>query len=314
MVKVESEMNSLDHSRILMTGAGGFLGSHIIDELVKLNADVVGVDLKKGLESGNLKGLESKMQAVEADITNIQQMQSINGHFDYVVHLAAMAAPRQCDENPGKAFDINVHGTYNLLKRALDWKATKFVFASTAHVYGISPKYIPTDERHPLALQDTYTTTKIMGESLCQLFYGNHGLAYTVLRLFNSYGPRQSADYFIPAMIMKAKTGHILLQGRYITKDFVYVRDVVDAYLKSATSDYVGEVNIGSGVQTALEVVARRIAKAFDAELSFADTMDKGPTHMQCDTSRAKYVFGWNTVTPLEKGLELTIESFRRED
>ena len=120
-------------------------------------------------------------------------------------------------------------------------------------MYGISPKYMPTDERHPLALQDTYTTTKIMGESLCQLFYSNHNLEYLVSRLFNAYGPGQSTDYFIPAMISKAKSGHIELRGRHVTKDFVFVDDVVDAFAKALVSDYVGEMNIGSGLQTTLE-------------------------------------------------------------
>lgn len=304
-------MKSFSQAKVMVTGAAGFLGRYIIPDLLRLNSDVAGLDTENGLNNGNLRGLESKVQLIEADITDPNQIQKVKGQYDYVIHLAAMASPWRCEEEPTEAFRVNVQGTYNVLKQALEWRARRFIFASTAHVYGISPKYMPTDEQHPLALQDAYTTTKIIGESLCQLFHGNHGLGYMSLRIYNSYGPGQSTDYFIPAMIIKAKTGHIALRGRHITKDFVYVSDVVEAFRSAIVSDYIGEINIGSGVQTSLEVVARYIAKACGAELSFEETSDKGPTHMQSHTSRALTVLGWKAETPLEKGLDYTIESFK---
>ncbi len=184
---------------------------------------------------------------------------------------------------------------------------TAFCGNSTAHVYGISPKYMPTDENHPLALLDTYTSTKILGESLCQLFYSNHHLAYITTRLFNGYGPGQNTDYFIPAMVAKAKTGRIELRGRNITKDFVYVEDVGDAFIRALMSDYVGEVNIGTGKQSTLEYVARHIAKALGAELTFSSVDPAGPTHMQCDPTRALKILGWKASTPIEQGLDKTI-------
>ncbi len=289
----------------------GFLGRYIIPLLVEQGANVTGIDTRDGFAKGNLKVMDGKVRLVESDITNFSSLQKVEGDFDYIIHLAAIAAPRLCEENPSIAFDSNVHGTFNMLKYALRHHVKKVVFASTAHVYGISPKYMPTDERHPLALQDIYTTTKIMGESLCQLYYGNHNLAYITIRLFNSYGPGQSLDYFIPAMIAQAKTGHVLLHGREITKDFVYVEDVADAYVKALSSNYVGEINIGSGKQTSLETVARYIASSYGAELKFAETQSPGPTHMQSDISRARTILGWTPKTSLEDGLDKTIQSSR---
>jgi nucleoside-diphosphate-sugar epimerase len=300
-------MRTLPGSTILVTGACGFLGSHLIPRLLDEGAEVVGLDYGKALDNGALKKVQSKMTLSEADISNHAEVKKLEHPIDFVVHLAAIAAPLQCEENPSKAFATNVLGTFNLLKLANEKRAKKFLFSSTAHVYGISPKYMPTDERHPLALQDTYTTTKIMGESLCQLFYSNHNLEYVVTRLFNSYGPGQSTDYFIPAMISKAKSGHINLKGRNVTKDFVFVDDVVDAFTKALVSDYVGEMNVGSGHQTKLEYVAHRIARSMNAKLTFSDVETSGPTHMQSDSTRASRILGWKATTTIEKGLDITI-------
>jgi len=306
-------MRTLQGSRVLVTGACGFLGSWLIPKLLDEGAEVVGLDFGKAMENSALKRVQSKITLSEVDITDHAGVEKIDHRVDFVVHLAAVAAPSQCEENPSKAFATNVVGTFNLLKLAKEKRVKKFLFSSTAHVYGISPKYMPTDERHPLALQDTYTTTKIIGESLCQLFYANHNLEYMVSRLFNAYGPGQSTDYFIPAMISKAKTGRIELMGRHVTKDFVFVEDVVDAFAKSLVSDYVGEMNIGSGKQTTLEYVAQYIARSLNAKLSFSNVETTGPTHMQSDPTRASRILGWKATTSMEKGLDITIAGSKRK-
>jgi len=305
-------VRSLQNSRVLVTGAGGFLACHIIPELLDGGAEVIGIDLKDGLDNGNLSSVKSKVKLIEADITNLSALERLGVDCDYVVHLAAIGAPALCDRDPEKAFLTNIQGTFNILKLSTRKGVKRVLFSSSAHVYGISPKYIPTDERHPLALQDTYTTTKVIGESLCQLFYSNHNLEYITTRLFNSYGPRQSTDYFIPAMIAKAKTGRIELRDRHVTKDFVYVEDVAEVFVKALASEYVGEINIGSGVQTRLQDVAKYIADAFKAELTFSNFETGGPTHMQCDTTRASRILGWKAVTPMEAGLDKTIAALRR--
>lgn len=229
-------------------------------------------------------------------------------HFDRVIHLAAIAAPSVCDQHPTAAFDVNMNGTHNILKLALKRGADRVVFASTAHVYGISPKYLPTDERHPLWLQDTYTVTKILGEQLCQLFYDNHGLSYASLRVYNGYGPGQPQGYFIPDMVRKASTGHISLRGKDVTKDFIFVEDIAAAYGKAVFSEYVGCINIGSGIEMPLGQVAGFIATKLGVPLS--ELPAEGATRMCCDWSRARKVLSWQPKVDLIEGLTATIEAW----
>ena len=215
---------------------------------------------------------------------------------DAVIHLAAMAAPKLCDESPAQAFSINVNGTLQVLKFALASGAKKFVFASSAHVYGVGPRYLPTDETHPLSLGNTYTTTKILGEELCRLYWENHGLPYTILRLFNAYGPGQGPGYFIPDMIQKAKSPKPWLSGADTTKDWVYIDDVARAFALAVESPYVGALNIGSGVSVKLGIVASLIG-------GFTFLPGGKPTHMRADITRAQRILGWVPTTGVQDGI-----------
>ncbi len=287
-------------SNVLISGSEGFLGTYIIEELKEeTNAEVLCIDIRG---------------PTKCDITDYNQLLPLTKDFkiDQIMHLAAIAAPRQCDQNPDLAFKINVLGTYNMLKLAKLAKVKKFVFASSAHVYNISPCFFPTPENHPLYPMDTYTSSKIIGEQLCKLFSDSYSLPYTTIRLFNSYGPRQSSDYFIPAMIEKAKKGDFTMKGAGITKDFVYVEDVAKAYVKATFSDYVGELNVGSGVQTKLSDVAWTIFKTFGAKgLVVSSSEDNSPTMMQADITRAEKVLGWKPTIDLSEGLSRTIQSYK---
>ena len=245
------------------------------------------------------------------DNASIELLTKSLPNTDAVIHLAALAAPRIAETKPDETFRANVYGTYNVLKAAKQLKAKRVIFASSAHVYGVSPKYLPTDESHPLALHDTYTSSKIIGERLCQLLYENHNMSYIALRMFNAYGPGQSLDYFIPATINQALHGSILLHGRHVTKDFVYVDDVVDAMINALESDYVGALNVGTGIETYLETVATHIATVLKVPLTFADSDNKGPTRMCCDPSRIQKILGWTAKTKLEEGLPKTIACAR---
>jgi dTDP-glucose 4,6-dehydratase len=305
--------------KVLVTGAGGFIGSHLLPELIREGYEVIALDKPEALSRLNTEDYDyyDKINKVEADICDCSRMESLGRGLNFesqsgqkvdsIIHLAAIAAPRVAEKKPEETFRINVYGTLNVLRMAKEAHVKRVVFPSTAHVYGISPKYLPTDESHPLALQDDYTISKILGEQLCRLFYENHNISYVALRMFNGYGPRQSLDYFIPAMIEQTKKGNITLRGRYITKDFIYVADMVDAILTVLPSEYVGSLNVGTGQQVALEYVADYIAEAFKVKLKFAEPDDKGPTHMQCDNSRLRG-FGWSPKVSIEEGLDKTIE------
>jgi nucleoside-diphosphate-sugar epimerase len=297
-------IDSLKDKRVLVTGACGFMGSHLVGKLLAAGCFVYALDRPEAFEGKTVNS--SRYFPMTQDITKPIPNDS-GASIDAVYHLAAIAAPIVCEKEPEKAFLTNVLGTYDVLQFALKANARKVIFLSSAHVYGISPKYMPTGEVHPLALLDNYTTTKVLGEHLCSLFYDNHQMPYITFRLFNSFGPRQPAGYFIPDMINKARTGHITLKGRQVTKDFIYIDDVIDALLRGAVSDYVGPLNIGSGKETDLGYVAQYIADKMGAKIDFDDSKVAGPTRMQCDNTRARKILGWEPRVQLEKGLDATI-------
>ena len=278
--------------KVLVTGSEGFLGRHICAALKERGHEVVGLDSAPTAE-------------VVADITKVLPMMGLDG----IIHLAAVASPNICTANPELAFSVNVLGTHQVLRLALRSGAKKFVFSSTAHVYDIPPRYLPTDEVHPLRLNNVYTTTKILGEQLCQLFYENHGLSYTTLRLFNVYGPGQKAGYFIPDMIEKARGREITLNSSNTTKDFVYVDDVARAFCAAVETPYVGAINIGSGIETQLRDIADVIAAAAGTTANGWNTSNA--TRMQANRQRAKQVLDWEPTVSLEEGLDRTINVFK---
>ncbi len=287
--------------RVLVTGAAGFLGQAVCRAL-DTSHEITGVDTAS-IPFGGLA-----IKPLYSDITTPLSLGfCAPDGLDAVVHMAAIAAPRTCDADPTLAYDVNVNGTHQVLKLAVEAGAKKFVFLSSAHVYGISPRYMPTDEAHPLHPQETYTTTKILGERLCELYHENYGLSYTTLRLFNAYGPGQLPGYFIPDMIVKARSGGITLNGGGTTKDFVYVDDVARAVLSAIETDYVGAINIGTGSETSLSEVARIISEIKRVDSNIID--GDGGTRMQADWSRAKQVLDWEPKVDIVEGLRATIKA-----
>ena len=269
--------------RVCVTGSAGFIGKHVCKALADAGHLVIPLDIN--------------IPWVQADIT--QPLPKVPD-LDAVIHLAALSHPRQCDENPGKAFAVNVAGTSNVLRMALESGAKKLVFSSSAHVYNIPPNWLPTDETHPLRLNNTYTTTKILGEQLCDLYWTNHGLSYTTLRLFNVYGPGQPKGYFVPDMLVK--TGDIDLgPGGHTTKDWVWIADATRAFVLALESDFVGPVNIGTGEETPLHFVAGRIAseRGFVCKVSPTETISR----MCADWHRAERVLGWKPTKSIREGL-----------
>lgn len=293
--------------KILVTGGAGFIGRYVVTALSADGNEVYSLDLANAFMGGPMS---PRIREIGGDMTMRLPWYGIPDELDCVVHLGAVASPGICDNDPALAFNVNVNGTHNVLKLALERSAKRVVFASTAHVYGISPKYMPTDERHPLWLQDTYTTTKLLSEQLCHLFYENHNLAYCILRMFNGYGPGQSLGYFIPDMIEKASEGAIDLRSKDVTKDFVFVNDISSAFVKAVHSTFVGALNIGRGVESTLETVATYIAAKMNAKLTVIET-GSTPTRMWCDNTRARRVLDWEPKVSLAEGLDFTIASHK---
>ena len=282
--------------RVAVTGANGFIGKYVVKELLAADHEVIGLDL---LPPG-------PHPAYLHDVDITEAIDPIAG-LDAVIHLAARSHPRQCDEDPRRAYDVNVNGTSRVLQFALKSGARKVVFSSSAHVYGISPRYLPTDENHPLWLQNTYTTTKIIGEQLCELYYANHGLSYTVLRLFNAYGKGQALGYFVPDILAKAQAGQVTLSGGNTTKDWVYVEDVAKAFVLALATSFVGTVNIGTGIETDLASIAAIIAHETGAKFSTSST--ENATRMCANNERARRVLGWSPTVRLSEGLNACLDT-----
>lgn len=301
--------------KILVTGASGFIGQHLMRRLAAMYgpyAQPIGIDVRDFpsplFSAGSLE--------FKADIRDVPAMKQVTKFLsdtdgiDACVHLAAIAAPRQAEADPQLAWETNVRGTYNVLTMCRELGIKKLVFMSSAHVYGISPKYMPTDEWHPLSLLDTYTTTKIIGEQLCNLHHSHYGLSTTCLRLFNGYGHGQSKDYFIGAKIQQAKAGGpVTLMNGDVTKDWVWVDDIVDAIIKSTKTDYVGPINIGTMVETNLRQIATQISESFGVELVPDEAVDVGPTRMRANNARAKEVLRWEAKVPFADGLDRLIKA-----
>lgn len=300
--------------KILVTGAAGFIGQHLVRRLSDMHgpyAQPVGLDVKE-IHHDVRRG-STDFQTDIRDVSAMKQvtkfMAGDDEGIDACVHLAAVAAPRQAEADPQLAWETNVRGTFNVLTFCRELGIRKFVFMSSAHVYGISPRYMPTDEQHPLSLLDTYTVTKIAGEKLCELFHSNYGISTTWLRLFNAYGPGQSKDYFVGVKIQQAKAGGpVTLMNGDVTKDWIWVEDVVEAIIRAAKTDYVGPINIGTGVETNLRQIATQISDSFGVKLVPDPAVDVGPTRMMCNGGRAKEVLRWEPKVSFKDGLQRLID------
>jgi len=288
--------------RILVTGISGFISSLLIPELEKEGYEVFGID--------NRIPENSPSNFIQADITDYKQLEKVQA-ADLLIHTAAIAAPNICNEKPQLAYNVNVLGTYNICRWAVTHDIKKTLFISSAHVYGISPRLLPTPEDTPLMLQwDIYTSSKIIGERIVEQCYSTYNLPYTTIRLFNSYGPAQTQDYFIPKKIAEAQNGDIVLRGAATTKDFIYLDDTINALLLALRSNYVGALNIGSGKQYTLKEVSERIVQEYGHKV-ILDSYQPPITMMQASIDRARNILNWSPQVTFEEGMRRTLGYYK---
>jgi dTDP-glucose 4,6-dehydratase len=293
----------------IVTGGAGFIGSHLVDGLVAAGANVVVADCIQQIGTANIAHLADRVRIVDCDVAANGAIAAL-GKADAIFHLAALAVPSACEKNPEIAFRVNVQGTFNVLRHALESGVEKVVFPSTAQLYGRYPKYLPIDEQHPIEISGSvYNATKKIGEELCNLFYEKHGLPVVWLRLFNCFGPRQTPDYLIPTIISQGLSGRIDLWNERPTRDFTYVGDTAAAFIKAAETRWCGgPINIGSGREVATGDLARQVATGLGSELTFQNREVTGCMRMLCDRRRAAAVLGWEPSVPFEQGLNMTID------
>ncbi|MBI4461807.1 MAG: SDR family NAD(P)-dependent oxidoreductase [Acidobacteria bacterium] len=298
---------------VAVTGAAGFLGSHLAEALVEAGATVLALDNFSVGTAANLEAFRGRLWLLDADISQ-QNACAALAEADLVFHLAAMANPRACEKDWAKTYRVNVEGTRHVL--AACRRGARVIFLSGAMVYG-EPTTLPIPETHTLAARDSYALSKMMGECLTWAVAHERQLRATVVRNFSSYGPRQSADYVIARMIQQGlEQGAIELWSTSPTRDFTYISDTIRALLAIAERPVLaGEVvNLGSARETLIGEVAQVVARLLGG-LSVRDLgREVLGSHRQCaDNRKLRQATGWQPRVLLEEGLAETLAWMRAE-
>jgi len=305
--------------RVLLTGAGGFIGSHLAERLVRAGACVRAfVHYNSRNDRGLLEYVDDDVQAaleiVLGDLTDATTVRRAVADCQLVFHLGALIAIPYSYQAPRHFIDTNVIGTLNVLQACLEEGVLKVVHTSTSETYG-SARYTPIDEHHPLQGQSPYAASKIAADKLAESFYCSFNLPVATIRPFNTFGPRQSARAVIPTIISQALAGDTIRLGALTpVRDFTFVEDTVAAFLRVAEApDTVGQVvNIGTGQGVTIgEVVHMVLSMCSGAKQVIADQERFRPAKSEvlellCNNAKAKVLLGWEPHYPLLQGLHKT--------
>ena len=317
-------MNLKNH-KILVTGADGFIGSHLVEGLLDKGCQVRAFVLYNSFNSwGWLDTFpQDKLEKIEifaGDIRDPNGVRNAMRGIDIVFHLAALIAIPFSYHSPDTYVDTNVKGTLNVLQAARDADCRRVLITSTSEVYGTA-QYVPIDERHPFQGQSPYSATKIGADRIAESFYRSFNIPVTIVRPFNTYGPRQSARAVIPTIITQLLAGakEIKLGGINPTRDFNYVKDTVNGFIAIAEADSaVGEeINIASQQEIAIGQLAREIISQINPEAQIvADDIRLRPEKSEVErllgsNEKIRKLTGWRPEYTLQQGLRETIEWFK---
>lgn len=314
--------------KVLVTGADGFIGSHLTEALVRRGYEVRAFVLYNSFNSWGWldhcsPDIKGRFEIFAGDIRDPNGVRVAMKGCDAVLHLAALIAIPYSYHSPDTYIDTNVKGTLNVLQAALDSDCRRIVHTSTSEVYGTA-KYVPITEEHPLLGQSPYSASKIAADQLAYSFFASFDLPVTIARPFNTYGPRQSARAVIPTIITQIANGSrtIKLGATSPTRDFNFVEDTVTGFIAALESDGgLGEmVNFGSNYEISVGDTVRLIAQVMDAEVEIIADEDRlRPANSEVErlwasNSKAAQLFGWSPkysgVSGLRLGLEKTISWF----
>ena len=306
---------------VLVTGAGGFIGSHLTERLVELGVNVKAFVRYNSRNDWGLlellpKDILDKIEVIMGDLKDADAVRHAAKDVDIIFHLGSLIAIPYSYIHPRETIETNILGTLNVLTTAKETGTEKVIHTSTSEVYGTA-RYVPIDEHHPLQGQSPYSASKIGADKIAESFYRSFELPVAIIRPFNTFGPRQSARAVIPTIISQALTKEkIFLGSVHPTRDYTYVKDVVEGFIKVAESPKsVGEViNIGSNFEISIGDLANQIISLTgkNAEI-ITDPVrvrpqDSEVERLWCDNTKARELLGWTPTTSLEKGLKETIE------
>lgn len=304
---------------VLVTGAAGFIGSHLVERLVAAGASTRAfVRYNSGGRWGWLDESPAKteIEVVLGDIRDADCVTKALAGADTVFHLAALIGIPYSYDAPLSYVRTNVEGTLNVLQAALGADVRVVVHTSTSEVYG-SAKYVPIDEEHPLQGQSPYSASKIGGDKLAEAFHDSFGLPVVTVRPFNTFGPRQSARAVIPTIFTQLLSDDVVRLGNvHPTRDFTFVADTVSAFVAAAeASSAIGRVvNVGSGAEISIgdlvEAAARVLGK--EAVIVTDETRMRPPQsevdRLWADATLARELLGWQPTVSLTEGLAETAE------
>ena len=303
--------------KAVVTGGAGFIGSHLAEALSEKNYRVTIID---DLSSGKLKNIEpfqDKVQFVKATITDLASLEKLFQGSDYVFHLAAIASVQKSIDDPKTSNEVNLTGTLNVLLAAAHNKVKKVIFVSSAAVYGDSPVAPKREDMVPCPLSP-YAVGKLAGENYCRVLGQIYHLPTVSLRCFNVYGPRQDPTSQYASVISKFITSimagkpPVIFGNGEQTRDFVFVKDVVNANILAAESDACGRFNISSGKNVTMNELAKIIMKLLGRELK--------PVHREARQGDIKYsladiskaaTFGYEPHYSLKNGLGETLKWYK---
>lgn len=313
---------NIEGKKVLITGAGGFIGSHLSEALVEKGCRVRSFVRYNSRNTWGWLENSSHRQGIEivsGDIRDYDSVKDAMRDVDIVFHLAALIGIPYSYVSSLAYIKTNVEGTYNVLQSARELGTGKIVHTSTSEVYGTA-QFVPITEKHPINPQSPYAATKASADFLAMSFYRSFDMPISVIRPFNTYGPRQSARAIIPSIISQILTRKELFLGSLSpTRDFSYVSDIVRGFLSAASSkESIGQViNLGSGSEVSIEQLANEIMSLAKEEVKISlDHQRVRPPKSEveqlvADNTKAKRLIGWEPTVSLKDGLRNTVEWIR---
>lgn len=319
---------NLNDKKILVTGADGFIGSHLVEALLNEGCSVKAFVFYNSFNSWGWLDTppKEKLKDVEifsGDVRDANGVRTAAKGIDVIFHLAALIGIPFSYHSPDSYIDTNIKGTLNILQASRDLNIERVVVTSTSEVYGTA-QYVPIDEKHPFQGQSPYSASKIGADRIAESFYRSFGTPVIIARPFNTYGPRQSARAVIPTIITQLLSGskEVRLGSIHPTRDLNYVQDICIGFLSLGRCDEaVGrEINIGSGQEISIGDLAKTIISIINPEAKIiSEDLRKRPEKSEverliCNNSLIHKLTGWKPEMSLKDGLIKTIEWFKKTE